>query len=215
MYEVLDKLTKIQGDLVGIIISVAATAIVSLLTLFVNFLTKILVECNEYNKEQLEKMKKFYPEFKAKIVYLALLIKELDKNPLYSTISQMYGDYELCTKDEIQYRNNHKENLNNIDLFITESKKWVKNMATLNDFFENADIPMVPLYHPLLKHRVRKMLECLQYHSFLVFQYINNKISKDVFLDEINLLYANKKNTISNDCLQKYTKLLYKWYLKY
>lgn len=215
MYDVLSELAKIQGDLSGIVISAAATAIVALITLFVNFLTKILTDCKEYNRTQQDIMKNFYPKLKSQILYLNLLIEELNKDPLYSTMPKMYNDYDSFTKNEKQYRNEHQTELKHIDSFITKSKKWVANMKILNEFFDNSDVPQTPLYHPILKYQVGKMLECMQYHSFLVLQYVNNEISLDVFLYEINLLYSNKKNIINNDRLKRYTKLLYKWYLKY
>ena len=160
-------------------------------------------------------MKVFYPELKSKLVYLKLLIKDLNKNPLCTTLPKLYSDYELFIKNEKQYRNDNKNELKHIDSFMDKTKIWVDNVVILSEYFNNSDIPFTPLYHPILKYNARKMLENLQFYSFLVYQYKNNKISADVFLEEMKLLYDDKKTAVDEACLQKYIKILYKWYLKY
>ena len=57
MYDILEKLTNIEVGLGGVVLSVVVTAMVSLITLLVDFIQKIVVNCRTYNKEQQEKMK--------------------------------------------------------------------------------------------------------------------------------------------------------------
>ena len=66
--------------MVGTLVPILIAAVVSLITLFTNTATKVLMENKKYNNEQYEIMKKFYPIIRKNLIKVDFEYKKLATN---------------------------------------------------------------------------------------------------------------------------------------
>lgn len=214
MEQIIKGLQDIQKDLVGAVLPVMITAIVSLVTLTVNTLVKIIIENNKYNRSQYEIMQKLYHGLKTKLMKLKVATSAIEQNNLYSTMKNAVFCYIDYQNDEGTYRENHKEQMEDIDEFIFAIDNYFQKLKELSDFLLDCSIPAIPIYHFIIKIRAKRMLIVLHYFSFVISQYISGEVDNITMKNELSN-FAKDKKQLDGKKLQTYITLLDKWFSKY
>lgn len=206
---------NIQTDLSVVVLPVVITALVSLITLIVNSFIKIAIENKKYNSEQCKLMQKLYPQLKYIFINIKLILNDIQKNKLFTEMGEALKTFIDYNQDSSKYRDNNQQQIEYIDDFIYSIDLFIKQMDKLHSIFTNEFIPSIPVVHPILKHKVSKMLSNLQYFSFIVSQCISDEISCDMIIKEIENYKPQKNRAFDNVMLDSYIKILDKWFLSY
>jgi|GEM_PF-6724493 hypothetical protein len=215
MNHVIDILQSIQDDLVGIVLSVIITAFISVISIFVNAVMQIILRNSNINCEQYKLMQKFYPEMKISLLELKLSMKEVKSNSIYSDMHNAINKYVEYKKDSANYVRRNKNEIQNIDQFITSMDKCIDKILYINEKLYNCTIPRTPVMHVLLKRRVSKMLAVLWYYSLLWDKYNTKLISTNIFLQEIKSFEGKMNVKLGYEKVEEYCYLLDKWFLRY
>lgn len=212
---VVEYLQKIQGDLVGIIIPVIITAIISLITMIVNSILKIMLENRKYNSEQYKIMQRFYPELKIILLELRFTLLELKNNSIYSDINKAIEKYVQFSRNETAYRKEYINEGSHIDSFIKQMRTYKKYMIDINKTLFEREIPAPPIMKPILRYNVNKMILELQCNSVLWKKYESNSMNDQFFLEEIKNAGNKQGAEINYERINKYISCLDKWFSKY
>lgn len=212
MEELIQRISDVQEDLIGIILTISITAIVSIITLIINSIVKISIENQKYNNEQRKIMQKFYPELKKRLFEIRILLDDVSNNPIYLQKKNFCIDYFNYKEDEKRFRETHDKNVEHIETYIVKISELIRTISSLSVFLKTTEIPFPPINHRKLKNNTTTMISSLQYYSFLVTQVENREISINTIESELK---QKKDGTFSINTLDQYIKLLNKWYLKY
>jgi len=208
---VLTYLQNIQSDIVGIIIPAIITAAVAMISLFVNSVITIIQEKEKYNHEQFKHMQKAFPTLKNHLQQMRLAITLAKKFPLSynSSLSQALQNYRAFNLNQSLYRSRHMSETQELDKFVHAIKGYITEAMALHQFLKNEVIPAMPLLHPLLRKKIREMLKNLQYWSYFLSKIEDTSIIEPILIEELN------NCNLDDEKLQKYIKLLDKWYQAY
>lgn len=210
MQEVVKELQNIQSDLVGIVLPVVITAIVTLLTVIVNAAAKIVTDNNKYKSEQYKIMQDFYPEYKLNLLKIKIAAQELEKNQLYVNLESAISKYVEMKKDEALYRSIHAEESQYIDAFKTSMERYLNAVTGMNTCMQNIKIPNISCFHSLKKRKILRMLSDMQYYSMLWERYSVGDVEPEVFLLEINS-FGISAIKMSEEKIREYIDLSDKW----
>lgn len=215
MDEVIQYLQGIQDNIIGIILPVLITALVSLVTVLINAFIQIILQNSKFNDEQYKIMQEFYPKLKICLLELRFTMEEIKYSPTCLDLKSAIEKYIEIRSNEAGYRRNHDNEIQFIDSFIAVMNDYSNKVIDINNYLLACTLPKPPIIHPILKKRIGKMLVILQYYSQLWDQYCNNKISISIFKKEIKDFKSNWN--VEFDCseIDKYLYLLNKWFLKY
>lgn len=215
MNEIILYLKNIQDNLIGIILPVLITAFVSLATVLINAFIQIILQNSKFNNEQYKVMQEFYPKLKICLLELRLSMQEVKESPVCLDLMDAIHKYIEIRDNEVEYRNNHDNEIQFIDSFITIMNDFSIKVINMNNQILSSTIPRAPIMHPILKKKIGKMLVVLQYYSLLWDKYYTNKISVSIFKKELNDFEKNWN--IIFDCkeIDKYLSLLSRWFVKY
>lgn len=215
MENIVKYLQNIQDNLVGLVLPVLITAVVSLITVSINAIIQLVLQNSKYNNEQYKIMQEFYPQLKCKLLELKFTFQEIQTIPIYSDLSTAILKYIEFKGNEVQYRRIHSNEIQYVDRFGILMDKLSKELDCLNNYLSTCKIPHVPIMHPFLKNSIKKMLASIQYYSLLWSKFHQNTISKEMFKREI--IGLKKKWGINIDSKQTdyYLILLDRWLLKY
>ena len=215
MENIVQYLQNIQDNLVGLVLPVLITAVVSLITVSINAIIQLALQNSKYNSEQYKIMQEFYPQLKCKLLELKFTFQEIQTIPIYSDLSTAILKYIEFKGNEVQYRRIHSNEIQYVDRFGILMDKLSKELDCLNNYLSTCKIPHVPIMHPFLKNSIKKMLASIQYYSLLWSKFHQNTISKEMFKREI--IGFKKKWGINIDSKQTdyYLMLLDRWLLKY
>lgn len=214
MSDTIALLKEIQSDLVGIILPVIITALASFITLIINSLLKIWLENKKNNTEQYKVMQNLYSEFKFDLLDISLFLTSIEQNNLHINMESSLKTYLQYKNDSTKYREEHEEQVDNIDEFIDSVELFMNAMRDLNDYLKKNNIPAVPAFHPIMKMKVNSMLAELQYLSAIISQYLENNISDNLLTSAITQSQLNISE-FNSELILKYIKLLDKWFKKY
>lgn len=209
---------QIGAALMQVVAPVIITAIASLVTVLVNTITKVIVECRNYNAEQYKLMQKFYPEFKTFLIDIKFSLAEAAQNRIYNEANSMDAAIELILsyqEDEAEYNRLHPSHITDIVAFSEVMEDTWRSLAELSNFLKNAVIPATPIFHPFLKRKVHTMIATLQYFSLLIAQYQDDKISTDLLKAEIKDFPKTWKCEVNPALIMQYLATLDKWFQKF
>ena len=213
--DIISYLQNIQDNLVGLILPVLITALVSLVTLITNAIMQIVLQNGKYNSDQYTIMQEFYPEFKAHLLGLSVVLQELKRTSICKDLKSAVDKYLEYKRDDENYRINHPDEIQQIDTFNTLMDTLLTKLVNMNNYLLTCKIPRSPIMHPILRVNVCKMLVVSQSYSFLFCEYSNNSITGDTLKAELTNLKKNWKMKVDYDTAKKYILLLDKWLMKY
>lgn len=215
MDNVIQYLQSIQDNLVGLVLPVLITAVVSLVTVSINSIIQLVLQNSKYNSEQYKIMQEFYPTMKGNLLELKLAIQEVVAIPMYSDFKTAIDKYIECKNNDIQYRIDHTDEVQYIDRFNSLMNTLSIKLDSINSHLSTCKIPRVPIMHLFLKNSIKKMLASIQYYSLLWSKFYHNTISKDMFKKELHDFKRNWDIEIGIEQTEKYLLLLDKWLMKY
>lgn len=215
MDNVIQYLQSIQDNLVGLVLPVLITAVVSLVTVSINSIIQLVLQNSKYNSEQYKIMQEFYPTLKGNLLELKLAIQEIVANPMCPNFKTAVDKYIEYKNNDIEYRTNHNNEVQYIDRFNTSMNSLSIKLDSVNKHLSTCKVPRVPIMHLFLKKNTKKMLASIQYYSLLWSKFYQNTISKDMFRKEIHNFKKNWKIEIDSGQIEKYLLLLDKWLMKY
>lgn len=215
MDEVINYLKDIQENLVGIIVPVLITAIVTLITLIINTATKLWMENRKYNNEQFEKMKKFYPTLRTELIKVDFQYTKLKTNNLHTDIISSVIKYAEYKNNGAKYRKNHENEISNIDDFINTMERYLLSVKNVFLCLNNVTYPSTPIFHPVLKHKVRRILYIYGYFSLVVSKYLDNDIYNDLLISELKSLRKKTGMKFNEKVLEDAGKVIDKWFFSF
>lgn len=215
MEEIIKYLQNIQDNLIGIILPVLITAVISIITLFCNTLTQIVLQNSKNNSEQYKLMQAFYPKMKLLLLELKFIMQDIESNPIFTDWEIVIGKYISFKENEAKYRASHENEIENIDNLILLMDKFINKVIAVNEHLLEFAIPRTPVMHAFLKKEVNQMLGALYYYSSLWKQFQGKFISSKTFQYEISYFKNNWKTTIVSKKIEDYVLLLNTWFLKY
>lgn len=215
MDEFIDVLKNIQQDLVGLILPVCITAIVSIITVVLNLSVKIVQENRRISIEQFKTMQDIYPQLRISIIEISISVSKIVSNPIYKNFKESLNKYLVYKKDEAQYRKNNKKEVENIDSFIDYMTEFLEQMSTLNSLLSTKKIPLISFYHPILKKKTNKMIATFHFYSVLFKKYIDSEVSGELLIAEMNFKKEKNLADLNFDDFKKYIVLLDKWFKSY
>lgn len=215
MNQMIEYLQKIQDNLIGILLPVLITAFVSLVTVLINAVMQIIIQNSKINNEEYKFMQVFYPKIKLLLLEIKLTMQEIESNSIYTDMQTTIRKFINYTKDEVKYRKEHENEIQDIDRFITSINNYSIKIIELNNCLLNNTIPRIPIMHPILKKRINKMIAVLRYYSLLWNQYQTHSISVDIFQKEMDDFKKNWSVEFTNVKIDIYLSLLDKWLLIY
>lgn len=215
MAEIIKNLQNIQENLVGIILPVAITALVSLVTVLTNTYIQIKLQNYKFNSEQYKLMQDFYPKLKDYLLQLYLSMKDIEKNHLYSSLGNALDKYTSFNNSESKYRKHNTNEVQYIDDFAKAMGKYCEKTSDIYKYLFSCTLPRVPLGHPFLKKKTNKMICVLQYYSLLSNKYNKKETDSDFFSLEISNFEQKWKVKFNSLLVEKYLLLLDKWLMQY
>lgn len=215
MEDIVKYLQNIQDNLIGIILPVLITAVISIITLFCNAITQIVLQNSKNNNEQYKLMQAFYPKMKLLLLELKFTMQDIESNPIFDNWEKVIGKYISYKESATNYRKSHESEIQDIDNFILLMEKHKDKVIAINKHLLEFTIPRTPVMHPFLKDKVNQMLGVLYYYSSLWKQYQDKSISLKTFQYEITNFKNNWKTEIVSGKIEDYLLLLNKWFLKY
>ena len=139
MDQIISELQQIQSDLVGILIPSIISAIVSIISIFINTLLQLKLSDREYKSEQYKLMRNHYPYLKSILMEISCCYINLENNGLYDNsfniTDYIYYDWQLFRKKV------PKDKIIFIDDYMNNIKKIVDLFLSLNLFFEKNNLP--------------------------------------------------------------------------
>lgn len=186
MDDVINYLQGIQDDLVGIIIPLAITAVVSIFSIAINSISKFIFYLREYFNGQREIKKEVYPQLKNKIICIEYKMLILRKNEIFEDIITSLKKYDDYKKNPTQYREKNTKELNNIDNFINSVYEYLNELNGFYDLLSKKTMPDLPIFRFWLKYRIKKNLTLNYYFAFLSQKYVNNEIDGDYYVHTLN-----------------------------
>lgn len=209
---------QIGSALMQVVAPVVITAIVSLITVLVNTVTKIVIEFRNYNAEQYKLMQKFYPELKTSLIDIKFSLAEATQNKIYAEANSLGAAVEQILsyqENEAEYNEQHPDHITDIVAFSDVIEDiWIR-LAELNNFLKDAVIPATPICHPFLKQKVHSMIATLQYFSLLIAQYQDDKISIELFKAEMKEFPKTWGCEINPSLIMQYLSTLDEWFKKF
>lgn len=210
--------SQIGAALMQIVAPVIITAIASLITVLINTITKIIIECRNYDAGQYKLMQKFYPKLKTFLIDIKFSLTEATQNRIYAEINSMDQAVELILsyqEDEAEYNKRNPNHITDIVAFSEVMEDAWRSLAELSKFLKRAVIPATPIFHPFLKRKVHTMISTLQYFSLLIAQYQNNNISTDLLKAEIKDFPKTWGREFNSALVAQYLTTLDKWFQKF
>ena len=142
MDQIISELQQIQSDLVGILIPSIISAIVSIISIFINTLLQLKLSDREYKSEQYKLMRNHYPYLKSILMEISCCYINLENNGLYDNsfniTDYIYYDWQLfrkkVPKDKIIFIDDYMNNIKKIvDLFLSLNLFFEKNVRLFAD----------------------------------------------------------------------------------
>ena len=215
MEGIINHLQEIQSDLIGIIIPILVTAIVSIITTIISSISKIILNVKKINNEQYIIMQKIYPELRMNFIDIDIKLANLKKNNLHTNILSSINKYDQYRKNEQKYRKNHENEILDIDNFKKLMDDYILSLTKLSTYLSKTTLPNSPVYHPILKNKINKMMNFYYYYSLLLSRYFKNEINGELLktnLDNIIKFFCKKFN---NDAFFENLIILDQWITKY
>lgn len=155
---------EIQEKIIQFIIPVTITAVVSTITLITNSFLTIYGEIKKSRKDTYDNMKKFYPEFRTKLVYVDALYKEIINNEIYKKVNLNkqfdvinFLAYEL---DDFIEQHNLEEDQDVANTLYTLIQDLIKEIIQINTFLSDCIVPV---------HSKKAKFLMLKLHEYSVF----------------------------------------------
>lgn len=215
MSEIIKNLQNIQENLVGIILPVAITALVSLITVITNAYIQIKLQNYNFNSQQYQLMQDFYPKLKKYLLQLKLTMEDIESSQLYSDFGSALDKYTSFSSNESKYRKQNANEMQYIDIFAKAIKEYCEKSSELYNYLFNCTIPKVPIGHYIFKKKTNKMLTVLQYYSLLSNMNNKNGFDNNFFKKEFGKFEHKWKIKFNSLLVEKYLLLLDKWLMKY
>lgn len=213
--DIISYLQNIQDNLVGLVLPVLITALVSLITLITNTIMQIVVHNGKYNSDQYAIMQEFYPEFKAHLLGINVVLQELDRTSMCKELKDAIDKFLEYKHDDGEYRKKHFDEVQQVDGFISLMDTLLKRLVEINCYLRTCKVPRSPIMHPILRANVCKMLAACQSYSFLFCEYSKQSITGDTLKAELASLTKSWKMKVDYNTAKNYFFLLDKWLMKY
>lgn len=215
MEDIVKYLQNIQNNLIGIILPVLITAVISIITLFCNTITQIVLQNSKNNNEQYKLMQAFYPKMKLLLLELKFIMQDIERNSIFINWEIVVDKYISYKENEVKYRILHPNEIQDIDNLILLMDNFTNKVIAINEHLLEFAIPRTPVMHPFFQKKVNQMLGVLYYYSSLWKQYQSESISLDTFQYEITNFKNNWKTEIVSGKIEDYLLLLNTWFIKY
>ena len=101
---IIQYLQGIQDNLIGIVLPVLITSLVSLITVLINAFIQIILQNSKFNDEQYKIMQEFYPKLKIYLLELRFIMQEIICSPICSNLKVAIDKYIDIRDDEAGYR---------------------------------------------------------------------------------------------------------------
>ena len=213
MTDTINILQNIQGDLVGLLMPVMITAVVSLISISVTFILKVAKLKGTADYKRYLTMSKFYPPIKSILFELMMVTREIEDCKVQGNLYEKISKYVEYNENPINYRKNHEEEY--IDLLIQSVNKYKEIMVDLNNSLTKNRIPKPPVMHPFLKKKVIRLIGTLMVYSTLWKQYDTQKADPDMFQNQIEKWGKQKYSGMDYKAIERYATLMDTWLLKY
>lgn len=213
MTDTINTLQNIQGDLVGLLMPVMITAVVSLISISVTFILKVAKLKGTADYKRYLTMSKFYPPIKSILFELMMVTREIEDCKVQGNLYEKINKYVEYNENPINYRKNHEEEY--IDLLIQSVNKYKEIMVDLNNSLTKNRIPKTPVMHPILKKKVIRLIGTLMVYSTLWKQYDTQKADPDMFQNQIEKWGKQKYSGMDYKAIERYATLMDTWLLKY
>ncbi len=212
MEEIIRRLNDIQNDLAGIIIPVLITSIVSIISVIATIISKITSENKTINIEQFKTMQKTYYTLRSKMYELKINISKCSKNSLYKDFDSAIIKYANIISDESKYRNEHSSEIKYIADFKDSTKSIIEKIIDINDYLSSEELPYITFYHPILKHKRKKVIGIFHFYSL----YLNKYIKQELKAESIKVtLEGEHKEKLTEDVVEDCIDFIDKWYFIY
>ncbi len=175
---IIEYLKSIQDNLIGIIIPVIISAIMSIVTLIVNSVIQLNIIDRQYKSKQYEIMRENYPKLKSYLINIECCYINIQNNKLYES------DFALINYiafDWVKYRSRLNKEVQYVDEFEKEINNLIDNFKKLYNFFEKTNIPAS-------SKKVNKAINDIQFYCSLISNY-----PADQKLEKIPVDYNYKK----------------------
>ena len=203
------------NDLLIVVLPVMITAIASLIVTIIQTIQKSVISKREYNYSEYQKMGVIYPKLKNILTKMFFAANEIESLTDIATYPDTIIDFYLYKEDKAKFREKHPEYLNSLAQFEHHMSDYIETINTLNAFLATNSFPMPPMWHPILKKKIVKMLSFFQYYSLIIDEKTTHKISNYHFKQILDKINTDWGNPLSSKFIANYIDILNEWVSKY
>ncbi len=217
MNEIVKNLQIFEDDMAMVVLLTVVIGAYLVILMLIYEISLFLGPYFEWKINRRKRMQKFYPEFQMHMYELKLYKAEVEANPISENFRIASDKYIMYKSSPEEYRIVFDYERDQIDRFALSVDKLYQKLLVIQDFLSENGVPRFWLRHSILKRKIMKKIAWIRrYASYMKVLCENDTfVTPEVLTFEMNNFHLTSKLKLDDKEMERYIRLLERWFVKY